>query len=231
VPGAYRVYVWDNGGAVDSAAALRLPCYAIHDPRGRVINIGKAAAVRHLVDIARDELPGADCYVCMDDDVVADRPHLDALVAAARTPGLGMIGAAFHPFNSPEPSGGEVRSVSTPGGDLRLRVYPPADRTERNVGRVAGTLFAVSAAAVAALPWAPAIYPVLADHGSGRPVVYWSEDGTLDIALTRAGLVNGYLADPTLTPAIHLPELNDEYLRWKVGHRRADPSGPTVNPF
>jgi hypothetical protein len=214
----YRLLVWDNGGAADVCARYGIACSGVRDrATGQAINLGKAGGMRYLIDIAREKAPRAVCYVCADDDVVFDSSHLDALVEAALRPGLGMIGPRFHPFNTTMPEGSET-VVLDPGG-LRLRVYPPEERTVHNMGKVAGTLFAISLATVARLPWAPYLYPVPRAPQSSKPIVYWTEDATLDIALTRLGFVNGYLDVPGLTDVLHLPELNLDYLAWKVEAR------------
>lgn len=249
----YRVFVWDNGGAGDICAKYGVGCYGMRDQlTHQAANLGKALAMRHLVDVVKQALPGADCYVCMDDDVIVDRPHLDALVAAARRPGLGMIGPLFHPFNTVTPPDGSIVSLDpcptcggpTSGGDpahaasacvhcggsgkdpqgLLLRVYPAEDRTVKNLGKLAGTLFAVSKAAVGKLQWAPYLYPILLRESDKKPVVYWAEDAALDQALTVLGFTNGYLAMPGLTPAIHLPELNADYMNWKLKARKVAPT-------
>jgi hypothetical protein len=242
----YRIIMWDNGGAQGICAAYGLDCYSSRTgPTGEPQNVGKALAMRHLVDIANKTLPDATCYVCMDDDVIVDRDHLDALVEAAQRPYVGMVGAHFHPFNTVIPEGGSIvgfdpcpvclSGVDAPlchhcGGSgkdklgLRLRTYPAEDRTVRRVGRVAGTLFAVSKAAVAKLRWAPYLYPILTRKEDNKPIVYWAEDGVLDTALTVLGFTNGYLEVTGLTPAIHLPELNNDYLVWKLKARSALPA-------
>jgi hypothetical protein len=207
-----------------------------------VINVGKALAMRYLVDVVNEAMPDADCYVFMDDDIIVDTDHLAALVATARRPGMGMIAPRFHPFNTAVPPGGTVTCLDpcptcsgpsdqpavagcrTCGGlgrdpsGLRLRLYPKEDRTIHKKGKVAGGLFALSKAAIRTLPWAPHPYPILT-HPDERPVVYWTEDATLDHSLTAAGLINGYLEGAEYTPVIHLPELNQAYVQWKLGAR------------
>lgn len=240
VPQKYRILVWDNGGAAEVCARYGVACYGLRDKgSGAAINLGKAAGMHYLVDIVNKELPQADCYVCMDDDVIVSRDHLDALAAAAQRPGMGMIGARFHPFNTTMPPGGQpalfdpcpaCTGSTCPrcGGlgkdpqGLRLIVYPAEDRTMRNLGRIAGTLFAVSRAALARLPWAPYLYPIHGRPGDGKPYIYWTEDATLDMGLTRLGLTNGYLDNPDLLHAIHLPELNLEYMAWKIKARTGE---------
>jgi len=233
----YQVFVWDNGGAREITAAYGFETYglgasATAEPR----NVGKAIAMQHLVDVVARALPEATCYVCMDDDVIVDSGHLDALVAAALRPSLGMIAARFHPFNTVMPAGGAVidldpcpacsaadpspgcprcRGSGTDPQGLRLRTYPVEDRTVHDLGRVAGTLFAVSKAAVARLRSAPYLYPIVTRQQDNAPIVYWAEDATLDVNLTREGFTNGYLETRGLTPAIHLPELDHEYMQWK----------------
>ncbi|MES2975868.1 MAG: hypothetical protein V4757_19780 [Pseudomonadota bacterium] len=220
----YRIFAWDNGGAADIFRKFGLEWHCVRDEAtSEVTNLGKAFAMHHLVDIVNDTMPEADCYVCMDDDIVVDRDHLDALVAAALRPGFGMIAPRFHPFNSVVPGGGSVSSFPTEAGSLRLMTYPPEDRTVRNTGRVAGGLFAISRASTGKLPWAPYLYPILANDKE-EPVVYWTEDATLDGALTAAGLTNGYLAADELSPVLHLPELNEAYRQWKLQAQRATPS-------
>jgi Glycosyl transferase family 2 len=241
----YQVFVWDNGGARQIAAEYGFETHGLGatesaEPR----NVGKAIAMQYLVDIVTKALPDATCYVCMDDDVIVDYEHLDALVSAAHRPSIGMVAARFHPFNSVMPAGGSivefdpcpVCSASKPSArclhcrgsgknpqGLRLRTYPVEDRTVLNVGRVAGTLFAVSKAAVAETKYAPYLYPILTRQGDNSPIVYWSEDATLDVALTSEGYTNGYLEMPHLTPAIHLPELDHEYMQWKLKAREEPP--------
>jgi hypothetical protein len=241
----YRIMIWDNGGAESMCAREGFTCYSWRPGgAGEPQNVGKAFAMRQLVDIANKTLPDAACYVCMDDDVVVDRDHLDALVAATQRPNIGMVGAHFHPFHTVMPPGGSivefdpcpdclgagnVPACSRCGGSgkdprgLRLRTYPAEDRTVRKTGRVAGTLFAVSKAAVAKLRWKPYLYPVLTRPHDDRPVVYWAEDQVLDMGLTALGFTNGYLEVTGLTPAIHLPELNVEYMQWKLKARAKPP--------
>lgn len=236
----YRIFAWDNGGAAVIFKKFDLKWQCVRDETTDVVtNVGKALAMRFLIDTVTNEMPGADCYVCMDDDIIVDRDHIDALVTAARRPELGMIAPRFHPFNSVVPDGGKVSFMDTcpickdsgkfvgytvclrcgglgkdPSG-LRLHVYPKEDRTLLNTGRVAGGLFAISKASVSKLPWAPHLYPILSNLNQ-EPVLYWTEDATLDGALTAAGLINGYLDGNELTPVIHLPELNEAYKQWKL---------------
>src|SRR4051812_6181573 len=81
---SYRIFAWDNGGAEAALRDAGMEWQCVRDENtGAVINVGKALAMRHLVDQANQAIPEADCYVCMDDDIIVDRPHLDALVAAA----------------------------------------------------------------------------------------------------------------------------------------------------
>jgi len=219
----YRIFAWDNGGAADILRKFGLEWNCVHDEAtGQVTNLGKALAMHYLVDVVNDAMPDADCYVCMDDDIVVDRKHLDALVAAARRPGFGMIAPRFHPFNSVVPAGGTISGFGAGPDAVRLMTYPAEDRTVRNTGRIAGGLFAISRASVGKLPWAPYFYPILAND-KNEPVVYWTEDATLDGALTAAGLVNGYLAAEDLNPVLHLPELNDAYRQWKLKAQRETP--------
>jgi hypothetical protein len=241
----YRVFVWDNGGARQISAEYGFETYGLGaSPTAEPANVGKAYAVQCLVDIVAKALPEATCYVCMDDDVIVDCQHLDALVAAAHRPGIGMVAARFHPFNSTMPAGGSLvefdpcpvcsagkssagcahcgGSGKDPHG-LKLRTYPVEERTVNNEGRVAGTLFAVSKAAVAQLKSAPYLYPILTRQEDNSPIVYWSEDATLDVALTGQGFTNGYLEMPWLTPAIHLPELDQGYMQWKLKAREEPP--------
>jgi hypothetical protein len=227
VPDRYAVLVWDNGGAAAVCARQGVQCLGMRDrSTGEAINVGKAVAMRHLVDQAGKVVPEADCYVCMDDDVIVDPAHLDALVSAARRPGMAMIGPRFHPFNTRIPDGGSAVCVD----GLRLHVHPRELRTVHKRGAVAGTLFAISRAAVSRLPWAPSLYPILLSPETNKPVIYWTEDARLDIALAELGLLGGYLDDPGLTPAIHLPELNREYEAWKFdATQRFQPA--TTNPF
>jgi len=241
----YRVFVWDNGGAKVFSAAYGFETYALAGSASAgPKNVGKAIAMRHLVDIVAGAMPEATCYVCMDDDVIVDRDHLDALVAAAHRPFVGMVAAGFHPFNSAMPPGGSIiefdacpvcaaatqltachhcrGSGKDPHG-LRLRTYSAKDRTANNLGKVAGGLFAVSKSAVAKTQFAPYLYPILTRQGDNSPIVYWSEDATLDTALAGIGFTNGYLEMPDLTPAIHLPELDEEYMQWKLKARKEPP--------
>jgi len=238
----YLILVWDNGGAGETCRHYNVTCHALRDKTtDRPVNVGKALAMRFLVDVVQETLPDADCYVCMDPDIIVDRDHLDALVAAARRPGLGMIGARFHPFNSPTPTGGcpvamdpcprcgrkGCADCAGSGDDphgLRLLTFPAAARTEEGTGKVAGGLFAVSRNALAKLSWAPYLYPILQRGKAQKPVLYWAEDALLDGRLTELGFVNGYLDMPTLTPAIHLPELNARYLSWKNDARVHPPT-------
>jgi hypothetical protein len=132
-----------------------------------------------------------------------------------------MVAAHFHPFNSAKPAGGSV--VEFDGG-LRLRTYSPKDRLDNNLGKVAGGLFAISKSSVAKTKFAPYLYPILTRQDDNRPIVYWAEDATLDVALTHEGLTNGYLEMPNLTPAIHLPELDEEYTQWKLKAREEPPT-------
>ena len=235
----YRIIVWDNGGAKDICARRNIRWCAIHDKTThQPVNLGKALAMRYLVDVVTQELPSADCYVCMDDDVIVDRNHLDMLVDAVHRPGLGMIGPRYHPFNTTMPPGGTVVDLDScpvcngntadsmacqycggsgkdPNG-LRLRTFPVEDRTVNNIGRVAGTLFAISKEAVSKLEWAPYLYPLRLRESDNKPIVYWTEDANLDKALTELGFTNGYLEMTNLNPVIHLPELNAEYKKWKL---------------
>ena len=242
----YRIIVWDNGGAKDICTKHKIRWCAIHDKTTlQPVNLGKALAMRYLVDVVMQELPSADCYVCMDDDVVVDRNHLDMLVEAARRPSLGMIGPRYHPFNSPASPGGsivELDSCPVCNGDtadhtacqhcggsgkdprgLRLRAYPEEDRLVNKFGRIAGGLFAISKEVVAKLKWAPHIYPLRLREGDNKPIVYWTEDAELDMALTELGFTNGYLEMTSLIPVIHLPELNAEYMNWKLKARTEPP--------
>ena len=243
----YRIFVWDNGGANEICTKHKVRWYCIRDTTThQPVNLGKAMAMRYLVDIVKQELPDADCYVCMDPDIVVDRKHLDTLVAAARRPGLGMIGPRYHPFNTVMPPGGTVvefdpcpechgdadhsavcqycgGSGKDPHG-LRLRTYPAEDRTVNMIGRMAGGLFAISKKVVAKLKWAPHLYPIQLRESDKKPVVYWAEDAELDLALTELGFTNGYLEMPGLTPVIHLPELNADYMKWKLKARMEPPT-------
>jgi hypothetical protein len=223
----YRVFIWDNGGASRICAEYGFETYGLRaSSTAEPKNVGKAYAMQCLVDIVNKALPDATGYVCMDDDVIVDCAHLDALVAAAHRPSLGMVAASFHPFNTVMPAGGSVVAFEPcsafPQG-LRLRTYPVQDRTVGDIGRVAGTLFAISRAAVATLKSAPYLYPILSRQDDNSPIVYWAEDATLDVALTRQGFTNGYLETPGLTPAIHLPELDQEYMAWKLKARVEPP--------
>ena len=101
---------------------------------------------------------------------------------------------------------------------LSLKVYPQEYRTEKRQGMVAGGLFAIARTTVERLPWAPYVYPVL--YKDCEPVVYWPEDAELDCVLTALGFTNGYLESSSVTPAIHLPELDENYQRWKQETRR-----------
>lgn len=239
----YRIFAWDNGGAdaIFKEAGLNWHCVR-DDTQENVINVGKALAMRYLMDVVNHAMPEADCIVCMDDDIIVDRDHLDALVATARRPEMGMIAPRIHPFNSVVPSGGTVSCFDVcedcvghrqPIGNtgclkcgglgrnpkgLRLRTYPREDRTVRNTGKIAGGLFAVSKASINRLPWAPYLYPILTT-AEQKPAVYWTEDASLDFGLTNSGLINGYLEGSELTPVIHLPELNPDYIQWKLQAR------------
>ena len=245
----YRFFLWDNGGAAPILKRTDLKWHCVKDEDSqKVVNVGKALGMQYLIDVVRESVPEASCYLCMDDDIIVDPLHMDALVSIAKRPGFGMIAGRFHPFNSIVPDGGSVELIdpcplcaldcSSPkisacphcGGNrkdpngLRLRTYPPEDRTVRNIGKVAGGLFSISTAAIATLPWSPYLYPILTVKGTDRPVVYWTEDASLDAALTNAGLVNGYLDGLQHMPAIHLPEMDEQYTDWK---RRARDTPPT----
>jgi hypothetical protein len=246
--------VWDNGGATEVCNRYGILSGASRDSSQQVVNLGKAGGLWQLRTLRPDYFEEAGCYVCMDDDVIVDAVQLDALVKTALRPGLGMIGACWHPFNStmptdvvattlfldpypqctPDDSGRESIDrdmISLSGMDDPnrpcLKVFPASLRTEQKRGMLAGTLFAISRDTVARLPWAPFIYPVIGRDG--KPFIYWPEDGFLDIKLTELGFTNGYLATPGLIPAIHLPELNQEYTKWKIKHYLSDPQ--TENPF
>ena len=245
----YRIFAWDNGGAAEQLRHAGLEWHCVRDEQTQdVLNLGKALAMRYLMDVVNAAMPDADCYVLMDDDIVVDSDQLDAMAAAARRPALGMIGPRYHPFNTPMPSGGTVtfmdrcpsckgvprrmfafatcRACGGTGVDekgLRLRTYPVEDRTLRNIGRIAGGVFAVSKASLGKLEWAPHPYPLVLDD-DGKPVVYWSEDAVLDLALTKAGLTNGYLEGNDYTPVIHLPDLNQAYREWKRRALRVPPT-------
>lgn len=209
----YRLFAWDNGGAADVLRRFGLEWQCIRDePTGRVRNVGKALAMQHLVDAVDATLPDSPALVCMDDDIAVDAGHLDALVAAAQRPGVGMVAGCFHPFHSVRPAGGTSTRIGPDGPTLRT--YPAADRTVGGVGRVAGGLFAVSRASIALLPWRPRLYPILADANQ-EAVPYWTEDASLDHALTVAGRTNGYLESADVVPALHLPDLDEDYARWK----------------
>ena len=73
-------------------------------------------------------------------------------------------------------------------------------------------------ASVRKLPWAPYLYPILT-NAEQKPAVYWTEDASLDFGLTNAGLLNGYLEGAEYTPVLHLPELDQDYVRWKAKAR------------
>lgn len=244
----YRIFAWDNGGADTIFRKFGLEWNCVRDDAtNTVTNVGKALGMRFLVDVANQALPDADCYVSMDDDIIADRDHIDALVSVARRPGMGMIAPRFHRFNSVVPDGGDVSCLDPcpictraekpvvdakcprceglgkdPDG-LRLRTYLKEDRTVHNTGRVAGGLFALSKASIEKLPWAPYLYPILA-NANQEPVLYWTEDATLDGGLAAAGLINGYLDGNELSPVIHLPELNKDYAQWKLQARTSPPT-------
>lgn len=245
VPSQYRIFVWDNGGAEEYLNHFKLEGHCLRDEAtGKPRNIGKAMAMRHLVDIVNREMPDADCYVCMDDDVIVGRDQLDAITGIALRPQMGMIGPRFHSFNSTMiPEGtvvgldpcphchgrgrrllGQCKVCRGSGVDpdgVQLRVYPAADR--QFIGRIAGTLFAVAKSALQGLPWGPTLYPQRLDQDN-KPVVYWSEDAALDRALSEAGLIGGYLQGGDYEPAIHLPDLDPDYLQWKVKARREAPT-------
>ncbi|KQU71408.1 hypothetical protein ASE08_08090 [Rhizobacter sp. Root16D2] len=248
----YKIFAWDNGGAATILRQAGLEWQCVRDEATQEpVNVGKALAMRYLFEVVNDTMPDADCYICMDDDIVADRAHLAALVAAARRPGMGMIAPRFHPFNSVAPEGGTVthfdacprcrkpgfpafgQACEVCGGTgkdptgLRLRTYPVEDRTVHKKGKVAGGLFAVSKAAIGKLPWAPHPYPILTGADQ-MPAVYWTEDATLDHGLTVAGLINGYLEGDEHIPAIHLPELDPAYMRWKLQARERPGSSSFV---
>lgn len=208
----YRIFVWDNGGAAEILREAGLEWHCVRDEAtGEPVNVGKAIAMNMLIDIVAEQVPEFDCFACMDHDIVIGRDQLDLLTTIARRPGMGMIAGCFHPFNAP-PAGGTVVSLS-PGGP-RLMVYPAEDRTVRNMGRIAGGVFALPRSALQKLPWAPRLYPVLLNPEQ-KPVVYWTEDASLDCALTVAGLTNGYLYGSEHEPALELPELNTAYATWK----------------
>jgi hypothetical protein len=234
----YRLFIWDNGGAKQISSEYGFETYGLGaSPNSEPQNVGKAIAMQYLVDIVAKAMPDATCYVCMDDDIIVNCEHLDALVSAAHRPSIGMVAANFHPFNSAMPPGGSVvefdpcpicaaakpsrscphcrGSAKDPQG-LRIRTYSPKDRTVNNLGKVAGGLFAVSKTAIAKTRFAPYLYPILSRQSDNSPIVYWSEDATLDVALNGEGFTNGYLEMPHLTPAIHLPELDKEYMQWKL---------------
>lgn len=246
----YLIFAWDNGGADAIFREAGLKWHSVSDDTAQnVLNVGKALAMQYLLDVVNEIMPEADCIVCMDDDIIVDRGHLDALVAAARRPGMGMIAPRIHPFNSVVPAGGTVslfdpcencsrlvRPIRNTGclkcgglgwnpKGLRLRTYPREDRTVRKIGKIAGGLFAISRVAIQKLPWSPYLYPILTNTEQ-KPVVYWTEDASLDFALTSAGLINGYLEDPELTPVIHLPELNEDYVQWKSQARNSPLTTP-----
>lgn len=247
VPNRYRIYAWDNGGAAEILREFKLEWHCVRDEAtGEPVNVGKSLAMRNLVDVIDEQMPRTDCYVCMDDDIIVGLDQLDVMTEVARRPGMGMIAASFHPFNSyMPPSGsvvpidpclrcgetGKVGSMACPAcrgsgknpNGLQLRVYPAEDRTVHKVGRVAGGLFAVSRDAVRTLPWGPNLYPFVLSE-SNQPIVYWTEDAELDAALTAAGRVNGYLQGGSYVPAIHLPDLDPDYLRWKSEARIKPPS-------
>ena len=233
-PKKFHIMVWDNGGAEEVCERYGVFCGgAYHRETQQAVNIGKSFGFHNLRNIKKDIFDEANCYVCMDDDIIVDARHLDALVQAALMPGLGMIAPYYHPFNSPMPDGWtSVLMDSCPtageGTELRLKIFDPTFRTEQKRGMIGGGLFAVSRANVAKLPWAPDIYDVI--NKNGQAVVYYSEDATLDDALTKLGLINGYLDNHGLTPVIHLPELNREYQAWKV-NVQTSAGLPTSNPF
>src|ERR1700722_6723329 len=105
----YRVFIWDNGGAKQISAEYGFETYGLRaSTTAQPENIGKAFAMQHLIDIANKALPDTTCYVCMDDDVIVDCEHLDALEAAAHRPSIGMVAARFHPFNTVMPVGGSI---------------------------------------------------------------------------------------------------------------------------
>lgn len=240
----YRLFAWDNGGAESVFRQCGLKWHSIKDEgSGKVRNVGKALAMRHLFDAANEALPELDCYICMDDDIVVDSAHLDALVKVVRRPAFGMIAGRMHAFNSAVPSGGKpvffdpcpagcingrklLGACSTCGGlgkdrnGLQLLTFPPEDRLIKTKGKIAGGLFAVSRAAASRLPWAPHLYPILTDRAD-EPIPYWTEDASLDHGLTQIGLINGYLQNAEVTPAIHLPDLNESYVEWKKKAREA----------
>lgn len=222
----YRIFAWDNGGSSEVFREAGIECRDARDERsGETLDIGRAEALRRLVDVVDQQMPRADCYVCMGDDVLVSRDQLDVLVEVARRPGMGMIGAKFHRFNDPTPPGGVEQgledctrcnatgmrgSMACPSCDgtgrnpngLRWKVHPREDRSERRLGRVSGSLFAVSKAALRKTPWAPQLYPMV--RGGTQD---GSEDVALDIALTEAGLLGGHLAGAHV-PAFRLPDLD-----------------------
>nr|WP_315491419.1 hypothetical protein [uncultured Rhodoferax sp.] len=250
----FRLFVWDNGGAEATLRQFGLEWQCSRDETtGKVWNLGKALAMRHLIDSATAALPEADVFVCMDDDIAVDAAHLDAIVSAARRPGVGMVAGQMHPFNSLAPVGGTITlmdacpscanvtswkslfsrcprckgtGMNTDG--LRLKTYPVETRTIHGKGQVAGGLFAVSRVSLSKLSWAPYLYPFLGDD-SNEPVLYWTEDASLDHGLTSAGLINGYLDSSDVNPAIHLPGLNPEYERWKEKAREAPLTTPAFS--
>jgi len=231
----FHIMVWDNGGAAEVCARHGFLCGGAYNKETmQAVNVGKAYGFHNLRNLNKDIFDEVDCYVCMDDDIIVDGEHLDALVQAALQPGLGMIAPLYHPFCSPMPGGGTsiliASSHTAAGGNvaLRIKTFDQAFRTEQNRGMIGGGLFAIASDNVAKLPWAPDIYPVIGQDG--KPAVYWSEDARLDIELTRLGMLNGYLDDPILTPVIHLPELDGEYQEWKVKARSCG-GLMTDNPF
>ncbi len=215
----YYIVIWDNGGSHEICNKYDFPCYyKIDEQSGLVKNCGKAYGAHRLMKIINKEIPNADVYVCMDADVIITRDHLDAVVSAAQNPEIGMIGPRWHPFHSPVPSCGTIKIMNTPASTKNepIRVFPVEKRLKEGRGFVAGTLFAISKETVEKLPCCPDMYPILVDERAKQFVVYWNEDAWLDIELTKYSLINGYLERSDLIPAIHLPELDMEYQKWKV---------------
>ena len=234
VPKKFHILVWDNGNAAEVCKRYDIICGgAYHAETRQAVNIGKTHGIHNLRVLKKDILDIVNCYVCMDDDIIVDGEHLDALVQAALRPGLGMIAPYYHPFNSPMPKGSasvliDSHAAAGDRGRLRLKVFDQTFRTKHSIGMIGGGLFAIARDNVAKLPWAPDIYPLIKQDG--KAVIYCAEDTVLDVELTKLGLLNGYLENPRLTPVIHLPEVNQEYQAWKA-NARTGVVMLTDNPF
>ena len=61
----YRIFAWDNGGAdkIFRKFGLKWNCVPDESTKG-VTNVGKALAMRYLIDVVNLTMPDAECYVC-----------------------------------------------------------------------------------------------------------------------------------------------------------------------